>query len=1008
MLKGDLSSFSLGEIFQSLAINNHTGTLKITSPDHTVKLIYFVQGDIHRFSHGVPEELRIGEVLVRLGNIAVEDLEEAYAREQRKGTSVGMSLLKKGLITKEDVVAALKTTIQEEIYTLFLSDAGDFEFAIDDCPDELFDDLQKNASVSINTNSVIMEGLRRIDEWSLIHTKIATFDEIFARTDIRPDELEELDAAFLDKIDAVRPVSELFKEYYGTQFELCKLLLDCLDAGLVRFLTSDECVEGATQRTRHKQYKVAAHYLRFATQLKPDEPIFQRNLAEALAGCYQEEGSREAYAHAAQLYYNQGDLKEVAAIGETLTPVLHHLTLREIDVLFNAYLQLEDAKKAILVGNQLASLLQKEGEFDRAAETLEAVVELNPDDLNLLIEIGTLFQKSEDFDRSTTCFESVADSLEKDKKYRELLKILRLLQRLHPKSVELKQRVSATHALIKRIEQKKKRRVTTAGIASIVLVVISVVPIVYEIKAREFFNYAHRMEQISMVSTDFTKAKQAYEELLKSFSFSTKIADAEVALERISQIEKEHISNLREDIPKVAPKQIEREREERHARFTARLRQARETQSAGNFKAANRLFRDVLREFPSVPESRTIQLPLRITAHPKNSDVTIFVTTTSHAVEKVIKTTKGRSPYVHHYRPGDILDISLSRSGYETIRKQINLNDQFEIHFELDRKPIGSFQPTVGSHQNVTSSRGRLIFPSRDGYLYAIDPKKGSVQWKRIIGRFGDRPSDVSAHHDEIYISTIVGEVTAISTLNGKSRWIAKVGEPVYGAPATSTNGKWLAVGTIRGSIVLIDNESGKIVDRFSAENGIVATPLMTNDWIIVGSKDNSVYFYSIRSRKVLYTMDLGADVSLPLTALSGSLLACTDNGIVRRLDLKNRSISWSFELGKRPTTPILLSKAGAHIGTTEGRLVTFDPKNGRMTHERVLGNRPLAGAMLHEGVLYVTVTNGDLFALDPSSNATLWSFSSGVPTLCAPIALDGKLYMNNANGRFLVFEILE
>src|SRR5262245_10386144 len=41
MLKGNLSSFSLGEIFQSLAINNHTGTLKITTKDGGQKCIYF-------------------------------------------------------------------------------------------------------------------------------------------------------------------------------------------------------------------------------------------------------------------------------------------------------------------------------------------------------------------------------------------------------------------------------------------------------------------------------------------------------------------------------------------------------------------------------------------------------------------------------------------------------------------------------------------------------------------------------------------------------------------------------------------------------------------------------------------------------------------------------------------------------------------------------------------------------------------------------------------------------
>src|SRR5262245_17500751 len=103
MLKGDLSSFSLGEIFQSLAINNHTGTLKISSPNGPDKLIYFDNGEITLFSNGSTGLPRLGEVLIRKGKLTQEDLDEALAEQSRTKVILGEILLKKGLVTQKDL-----------------------------------------------------------------------------------------------------------------------------------------------------------------------------------------------------------------------------------------------------------------------------------------------------------------------------------------------------------------------------------------------------------------------------------------------------------------------------------------------------------------------------------------------------------------------------------------------------------------------------------------------------------------------------------------------------------------------------------------------------------------------------------------------------------------------------------------------------------------------------------------------------------------------------------------
>ena len=70
--------------------------------------------------------------------------------------------------------------IEEAVYFLFTWNQGTFNFEADVRPDD------HDLLVSINPESLLLEGARRVDEWGLIEKKIPSFDLVF-----------ELDAARL-------------------------------------------------------------------------------------------------------------------------------------------------------------------------------------------------------------------------------------------------------------------------------------------------------------------------------------------------------------------------------------------------------------------------------------------------------------------------------------------------------------------------------------------------------------------------------------------------------------------------------------------------------------------------------------------------------------------------------------------------------------------------------------------------------------------------------------------
>src|SRR4029450_1207471 len=202
MLKGDLSIFSLGEIFQSLAINNHTGTLKILCTNQEEKLVYFRRGEIKFLSDDSPSTRvpRIGEVLLRSRVVTAAQVEECLAdqKARKEGRPVGQILLQKGYVSVEDLQKAYRLATLEGLYDLFTLKAGTFEFHMDVVPHECEVAEQEGIVIALNTNSVIMEGLRQVDEWSLINRRIKTFDEIFVRLDIPSSDPQHISTRLLD------------------------------------------------------------------------------------------------------------------------------------------------------------------------------------------------------------------------------------------------------------------------------------------------------------------------------------------------------------------------------------------------------------------------------------------------------------------------------------------------------------------------------------------------------------------------------------------------------------------------------------------------------------------------------------------------------------------------------------------------------------------------------------------------------------------------------------------
>ena len=82
-------------------------------------------------------------------------------------------MINKRLITLEELRDLVKGYTEESMYKLFSWMKGSFHFSDELMPREIEDIVTE-----LSTNDIILEGVRRVDEWQLINKKIGDHDAV--------------------------------------------------------------------------------------------------------------------------------------------------------------------------------------------------------------------------------------------------------------------------------------------------------------------------------------------------------------------------------------------------------------------------------------------------------------------------------------------------------------------------------------------------------------------------------------------------------------------------------------------------------------------------------------------------------------------------------------------------------------------------------------------------------------------------------------------------------------
>lgn len=269
----------------------------------------------------------------------------------------------------------------------------------------------------------------------------------------------------------------------------------------------------------------------------------------------------------------------------------------------------------------------------------------------------------------------------------------------------------------------------------------------------------------------------------------------------------------------------------------------------------------------------------------------------------------------------------------------------------------------------ATVSRDAVYFLDGKVNLVALNRADGTVRWsaalhdEKLAGgpapdnpTFNHRTAIPLLHDGVLYAGSSDGGLYAVDAVTGTKLWRHDARAPIFSSVGLHGRNT-LMFGTMDGSVVWLDRRTQKEVLRVKTGGGVVTTPVVVGDRLIVGSRDYMLYGFNVADGTVAWKFSYWFSwvESTPVVRDDLIYAGASDYSRVTVLDPATGRTHWATEVhGMNWGSPLVTDKS-VFTGTA---------------------SQNIPGTAINHV--------GGIVALDRATGAVLWQ-------LLAPPAADGR-----------------
>ncbi|MHC4606188.1 MAG: DUF4388 domain-containing protein, partial [Planctomycetota bacterium] len=504
-----------------------TGTLTLQQDERRIHL-WFEEGAVRVLGLGENRGPSVVNGLLALQKIPPEHVEDLERPKRGEGALV-KRLAKKYSLSGEDLQQALGHEITEHLFEAFLWGQANYEFVDGDPDSKAFNFPQLNIGLKMGVDGLVMEVLRRRDEWQEVLKAVVPSSEILVkRTTEPPGDADPTMLRIFSLVDGSRSVQDILNLTRLGAFSVHKALSALIRRSAVRTLTAAEAVERARDHGGRGNWEPALRFVEFGLEREPNNTDLRDIAADCFVALARNNDAVAQYRLLGAAQAESGQHEAALATYRKLV-ALAPSDLQALERILDLLMTLERKEDLLSAGEDLARIAKKKGLPEKARDVYARLLESFRGDTRLLESLADLERHLGDRREAVQLYRKLLKPALDGGNHTQAAEYCRTVLRLDPGQRDLLPMLDKLErGILQEAHAKKKKRKVTIIVAVVSLVVA--VLIGYELSARLVL--ADKREAMFRATTEgrHREALELYNEFLDAWTWS--IAAGEIRGDR--------------------------------------------------------------------------------------------------------------------------------------------------------------------------------------------------------------------------------------------------------------------------------------------------------------------------------------------------------------------------------------------------------------------------------------------------------------------------------------------
>lgn len=238
---------------------------------------------------------------------------------------------------------------------------------------------------------------------------------------------------------------------------------------------------------------------------------------------------------------------------------------------------------------------------------------------------------------------------------------------------------------------------------------------------------------------------------------------------------------------------------------------------------------------------------------------------------------------------------------------------------------IGS-SPALANELKLVFIGQEFASESRKGAIAALHKGTGELVWQYLTNLHVHSSPIYSPKNGSVYCGSNDGDMICLEALSGRPKWRTAINGIIKMAGVLNEDENLVFAGSLDGCLYVFEALTGNVVWKYQTDKGILASPLVTGNRVVVASCDNCLYILDYKEKKLLKKINSSGRFLAQPVRVDDHVIVGNNAGTIYQINLASLEVVRQHQLPDRIPNGISYDPKNKvyHAHTCDDRIFAF------------------------------------------------------------------------------------